>query len=236
MDIPAVAGKENAIEFQGELKKKEDNEEEAVKEKAAAVQLMDYMGTDKQVPKLLRKRCVFEKGKNGVARIFVALKGKTVKEDLYNCALGPVNQLCFESDCEANLGRAESETEFTDGEKKKIYRKDGYMYVILFAKNGLVSHVECRRLDGFDGEFEGDFLCHGDTLVRYMGNFVLGEKMEIPAGVKRIAAGAFTAKESLYYGVVKENKLTVPASTWFALMLWACGSLLEGLTGTAWDE
>lgn len=26
-----------------------------------------------------------------------------------------------------------------------------------------------------------------------------------------------------------------PASTWFALMPWACGSLLEGLTGDAWD-
>ncbi len=211
VDIPAVEGKKNAIEFQGELrKKKEVSEEDAVKEKTA-IQLMDYMGTDKQVPKSLRKRCVFEEGKNGVARIFVALEGVTAEEDLYNCALGPVNQLCFESDCEANLGRAESETEFAGGEKKKIYRKDGYMYVILFAKNGLVSHVECRRLDGFDGEFEGDFLCQGDTLVRYMGNFVLGEKMEIPASVNRIAAGAFTAKESMYYGVVKENKLTVPA-------------------------
>lgn len=27
-----------------------------------------------------------------------------------------------------------------------------------------------------------------------------------------------------------------PASTWFALMPWACGSILEGLAGTAWDE
>ena len=27
-----------------------------------------------------------------------------------------------------------------------------------------------------------------------------------------------------------------PASTWFALMPWACGSLLEGLTGKAWEE
>ena len=26
-----------------------------------------------------------------------------------------------------------------------------------------------------------------------------------------------------------------PASTWFALMPWACGSILEGLAGTAWD-
>ena len=25
------------------------------------------------------------------------------------------------------------------------------------------------------------------------------------------------------------------ASTWFALMPWACGSILEGLTGEAWD-
>ena len=27
-----------------------------------------------------------------------------------------------------------------------------------------------------------------------------------------------------------------PASTWFALMPWACGSILEGLTGQAWDR
>jgi len=27
-----------------------------------------------------------------------------------------------------------------------------------------------------------------------------------------------------------------PASTWFALMPWACGSILEGLAGTAWDR
>ena len=27
-----------------------------------------------------------------------------------------------------------------------------------------------------------------------------------------------------------------PASTWFALMPWACGSLLEGLTGEIWDK
>ena len=27
-----------------------------------------------------------------------------------------------------------------------------------------------------------------------------------------------------------------PASTWFALMPWACGSILEGLAGTAWDH
>ena len=27
-----------------------------------------------------------------------------------------------------------------------------------------------------------------------------------------------------------------PASTWFALMPWACGSILEGLAGTAWEQ
>ena len=27
-----------------------------------------------------------------------------------------------------------------------------------------------------------------------------------------------------------------PASTWFALMPWACGSLLEGLTGSLWED
>ena len=27
-----------------------------------------------------------------------------------------------------------------------------------------------------------------------------------------------------------------PASTWFALMPWACGSILEGLTGDVWDQ
>ncbi len=27
-----------------------------------------------------------------------------------------------------------------------------------------------------------------------------------------------------------------PASTWFALMPWACGSLLEGLAGEMWDR
>jgi len=27
-----------------------------------------------------------------------------------------------------------------------------------------------------------------------------------------------------------------PASTWFALMPWACGSILEGLTGDAWES
>ena len=27
-----------------------------------------------------------------------------------------------------------------------------------------------------------------------------------------------------------------PASTWFALMPWACGSILEGLAGAAWDR
>ena len=26
-----------------------------------------------------------------------------------------------------------------------------------------------------------------------------------------------------------------PASTWFALMPWACGSILEGLNGEVWD-
>ena len=27
-----------------------------------------------------------------------------------------------------------------------------------------------------------------------------------------------------------------PASTWFALMPWACGCILEGLAGDLWDD
>jgi len=27
-----------------------------------------------------------------------------------------------------------------------------------------------------------------------------------------------------------------PVSTWFALMPWACGSILEGLNGEAWEN
>lgn len=38
-------------------------------------------------------------------------------------------------------------------------------------------------------------------------------------------------------GLLKEHYPDgTPASTWFALMPWACGSLLEGLTGTAWED
>ena len=38
-------------------------------------------------------------------------------------------------------------------------------------------------------------------------------------------------------GLVKERYPDgTLASTWFALMPWACGSILEGLTGEMWPE
>lgn len=207
VNMTETDGRKGVLTFQGELKKKGDAPDDIM-------HLGEYMGTEESVPVPLKERCLFERGKDGkVARIYVAWNRKNDKGKYYGCDLMGVNKLCMEGDCEANLGEPESVEEFSDGSRKGVYHRDGYMYVIRFGQNGLVSTVDCRREDAFEGSFQGDFLCQGETLLRYMGDFVTTRDVKLPEGIKKIAGGAFSADRALFYeDVVTESRLSIPDS------------------------
>ena len=85
-------------------------------------------------------------------------------------------------------------------------------------------YLSCREDDYIRQRMEDTILWSCQCHNTFDGEFGYGKK------------GWMSERFCHSEGLLKETYPDgTPASTWFALMPWACGSILEGLTGSAWS-
>lgn len=206
VDIPKIADRPGALEFQGILTKEKELPQEEV------VHLMEYMNTKRQLPKKLERYCSLlydEEGK--VWRIRVVFN----EDNCYRKTdVGGLSLCTFETECERELGTAMETYEVSGKLQKKVYEKGDFFYSIIRNEFGMVIEIDCQKRELPGTTRIGDFIMKGDTLLRYAGDYHDGGEIDLPVNVKRIASFAFEFGENGLGVSQTENSvniLTIPA-------------------------
>lgn len=190
----------------GEIKYREKFTKREPLEETKQVSLESYMEGDMDVP----ADCTAYRDSNGKIWSVSVVLEKAEKENEYN--LNGINRYCFETDCENVWGKNTESISLDSGYKKAVYEENGCFYTVIFDPFGLVSEIHCMK-ELEDSKREGDFLMHGDTVLRYLGYEKQGTEISLPEHTKKLAAGAFTANECIYQNSSTEaKKLTIPSN------------------------
>lgn len=199
--FPELPDKKRILEYDGTLTKK------IVLQEEKTIHLMDYMGTDRQMPEdeELSSYCSFyydDRGK--IWRIHAMLAEKL---EYYKTDIAGISMTSSPQECNELLGNLILESQLGNGEYRRQYQNDTYLSTVITNSFGVITELDCQLLDLPDTSRQGDFLMRGDTLYRYAGDYSAKKTIELPEGIKRIASHAFDAGEHGYYiSSTKRNK------------------------------
>lgn len=229
--FPRLPDKGKILEYDGTLTQKTSLPEEK------AFHLLDYMGTERQMPDGLSHYasfCYDDRGK--IWRIHAML---AEKKEYYKTDLAGICMNSYLQECEEMLGELTGETKLSTGEYRRQYQNDTYLSTVITNPFGVITELDCQLLELPDTTRQGDFLMRGDILYRYTGDYSERKAIELPDRTKRIASHAFDAGEHGYYVSSSKRRqcsLAIPAGVTVEEDAFAnCGSLAINLDGN-WKE